>query len=269
MARKPKKSPALDPEEARLWADYRSAPGDVARRNALIEQYLPLVKSTARRVRFRLASGMALDDLIDDGLFGLIDAIEAFDPDRGLRFATFAFWRIRGAMIDGVRDLDPLARLARAQVSRLQKARERVACRGPATAADVAAELGISETRLAALEAEGKRARHVSIDLIRQHRDGDRLHEISRDEVDEREPPPSRRTQRSDLFRLVLRGCNRSERLILILYYYEDLTFKEIGATLGLSESRISQMHTQLVKRLRRALDGRQSEFTGSEPGAR
>jgi len=247
-----------------VWLQYKSKPGCQTLRNQLLEHYLPVVKYNAERIWSRLPDGVELDDLISTGIFGLMSAIDAFDLSRGVKFETYCAPRIRGAMLDELRHMDWVPRLVRAKASKLLEATNTLETSLGRTATDqeLANYLQLS---LPELEKMSRDANAVGLVSLHKKKWGntDGYKELC--EVDlvenKRSEDPTRRLKKNDLIRLVTKGLNRSERLIIILYYYEELTMKEIGHTLDLSESRVSQMHSSIVRRLQFQLHKRQPEF--------
>jgi RNA polymerase sigma factor for flagellar operon FliA len=245
-----------------LWRDYRTEPR-VELRNQLVETYLPLVKYNAERIWSRLPEGVELDDLISAGVFGLLDAIEAFDLERGVKFETYCVPRIRGAMLDELRTMDWVPRLVRSKASKLEETRKALeAERGrPPRPEEMAERMGISIDDLEKMIGDATAVSLVS--LNKKWYETDSYKDVREIDIleDKKAEDPTHRLQNRDLMRLVTRGLNRNERLIIILYYYEDMTMKEIGATLDLSESRVSQMHSSIVARLQSQLSKRRPEF--------
>ncbi len=246
-----------------IWIAYKQDPTRIDLRNRLIEHYLPLVRYNAERIWTRLPQGVDLEDLVSAGTFGLLDAIEAFDLDRGVKFETYCVPRIRGAMLDELRTMDWVPRLVRSKASKLAeatKALESQLGRHPSEQ-ELAEHLGISLDELEKLMVEASAVNVVS--LNKKWYETDSYKDVREIDIleDKRGEDPTKRIQKSDLMRLVTKGLNRNERLIIILYYYEELTMKEIGATLDLSESRVSQMHSSIVQRLQEQLARRRSEF--------
>ncbi|MDO4559064.1 MAG: FliA/WhiG family RNA polymerase sigma factor [Planctomycetia bacterium] len=246
-----------------IWIDYRKDPSDQELRNRLVETYLPLVRYNAERIWQRLPDGVELDDLISAGVFGLMDAIDAFDLERGVKFETYCVPRIRGAMLDELRNMDWVPRLVRSKASRLAEAQRNLEAKHgrPATDQELAAELQITIPELEKMISDASAINLVS--LNRKWYETDSYKDVREIDIleDKKSEDPTRRIQRADLMRLVTRGLNRNERLIIILYYYEEMTMKEIGMTLDLSESRVSQMHSSILQRLQSQLDGRRPEF--------
>ncbi|QDU63486.1 RNA polymerase sigma factor FliA [Planctomycetes bacterium Pan216] len=254
----------LDAESVeRLWRDHRSEP-TVELRNRLMENYLPLVKYNAERIWSRLPEGVELDDLMSAGVFGLMDAIDAFDTERGVKFETYCVPRIRGAMLDELRCMDWVPRLVRNRASKLEAVRKEleVALGRPPHDHEMAEKLEISIKEYEKLTADANAVGLVSLNKKWYETDGYKdVREIDILE-DKKGEDPTERMQRRDLMRLVTKGLNRNERLIIILYYYEEMTMKEIGITLDLSESRVSQMHSSIVSRLKAHLQKRRREFS-------
>jgi RNA polymerase sigma factor FliA len=254
----------LTAEEAlELWTQFKADPSNETLRNRLIEIYLPLVKYNGERIWARLPDGVELDDLVSAGTFGLMDAIDAFDMSRGVKFETYCVPRIRGAMLDELRTMDWVPRLVRSKASKLNEAIKTLETRlgRTPTDAEVAEHMGLSPQEFEKLLVEANAASLVSLNKKWCETDGSKdVREIDILE-DKKGEDPTRRIEKNDLMRLVTKGLNRNERLIIILYYYEELTMKEIGATLDLSESRVSQMHSAIVERLQNQLGRRRPEF--------
>jgi len=246
-----------------VWKVYKADLGNKLLRNRLVEQYLPLVKYNGERIWARLPEGVELDDLISAGVFGLMDAIDAFDLTRGVKFETYCVPRIRGAMLDELRTMDWVPRLVRSKASKLQEAikeLETKSGRHP-TDQELAEHMGLSIQELEKMVLEANAVNLIS--LNKKWYETDSYKDVREIDIleDKKGEDPTRRIQKNDLMRLVTKGLNRNERLIIILYYYEELTMKEIGATLDLSESRVSQMHSSIVQRLQTQLGRRRPEF--------
>lgn len=245
-----------------VWQEYRERP-TVELRNRLVEKYLPLVKYNAERIWARLPDGVELDDLISAGVFGLLDAIEAFDLTRGVKFETYCVPRIRGAMLDELRTMDWVPRLVRSKASRMEASRKELeaALGRPPKPEELAEKLGIPLDQLDQYVGEATAVNLVS--LNKKWYETDSYKDVREIDIleDKKAEDPTGRLQNRDLMKLVTRGLNRNERLIVILYYYEEMTMKEIGATLNLSESRVSQMHSSIVARLQAHLAKRKGEF--------
>src|SRR5437660_2719090 len=253
----------LDVDVTELWREFKEHP-TTALRNRLVERYLPLVKYNAERIWARLPEGVDLDDLISAGVFGLMDAIDAFDLERGVKFETYCVPRIRGAMLDELRTMDWVPRLVRSKHTKLEEARKSLEAEHgrPPTADEMATRLGVSLLEFEKMAGDATAVSLVS--LNKKWYETDSYKDVREIDIleDKKAEDPTQRLQNRDLMRLVTRGLNRNERLIIILYYYEDMTMKEIGATLDLSESRVSQMHSSIVARLQQQLAKRRPEFS-------
>lgn len=246
-----------------VWVAFKKDQSNQSLRNRLMERYLPLVRYNAERVWSKLPEGVDLNDLISAGVFGLMDAIEAFDMDRGVKFETYCVPRIRGAMLDELRTMDWVPRLVRSKASKMEAARKAVIAKTgrPPTDAELAAEMGLSIQDFEKHKSEASAIGLVS--LNKKWYETDSYKDVREVDVlqDAKGEDPTGGIQKLDVMKVVTKGLNRNERLIIILYYYEELTMKEIGNTLGLSESRVSQMHSSIVSRLKEQLNGRRPEF--------
>jgi len=246
-----------------VWVKYKEDLNNVELRNILIERYMPLVRYNGERIRSRLPEGVELDDLTSAGIFGLMDAIDAFDMGRGVKFETYCVPRIRGAMLDELRTMDWVPRLVRSKASKLGEATKTLETRygRHPTDNELSTYMQIPIQELEKMKSEAAAVGLVS--LNKKWYETDSYKDVREIDIleDKKGEDPTQRVQKGDLMRLVTKGLNRNERLIIILYYYEELTMKEIGATLDLSESRVSQMHTSIVQRLQDQLGRRKPEF--------
>jgi RNA polymerase sigma factor for flagellar operon FliA len=247
-----------------LWIEYKKDPNNEDLRNRLVENYLPLVRYNGERIWSRLPEGVELDDLISAGVFGLMDAIDAFDLTRGVKFETYCVPRIRGAMLDELRTMDWVPRLVRSKASKLNEALKTLEAklgRQP-TDRELAEHMTLSVAELEKMMLDANAVNLIS--LNKKWYETDSYKDVREIDIleDKKGEDPTKRIQKHDLMRLVTKGLNRNERLIIILYYYEELTMKEIGATLDLSESRVSQMHSSIVQRLQSQLHRRRPEFS-------
>jgi len=254
----------LAPEDVeQLWIEFKKDITNQELRNRLVEMYLPLVKYNGERIWARLPEGVELDDLISAGVFGLMDAIDAFDLSRGVKFETYCVPRIRGAMLDELRTMDWVPRLVRSKASKLNEAMKSLEARlgRQPNESELAQELQISVPELEKMMLDANAVNLIS--LNKKWYETDSYKDVREIDIleDKKGEDPTKRIQKNDLMRLVTKGLNRNERLIIILYYYEELTMKEIGATLDLSESRVSQMHSSIVQRLQGQLGPRRPEF--------
>ncbi len=245
-----------------VWREYQKT-GSEELRNFLMELYLHLVRSTAERMHMRLPGEVDVEDLMSAGLFGLMDAIDAFDLSRGVKFETYCTQRIRGAIFDELRAMDWVPRLVRSRTAKIDRVRKRFEMqfgRRP-TEQELCDRLAVSNSEFDKLSKDSKPVNIVS--LNRKWFETDSNKDIREIDVlqDNKQEDPLSELQRKDLKLLITKGLSRAERLIVILYYYEEMTMKEIGTTLDLSESRVSQMHSSILARLQAQMQYREKEF--------
>ncbi len=246
-----------------VWIEYKKSRSEKLR-NVLMEHYLHLVRYNAERIHVKLPDEVELDDLMSAGIFGLMDAIALFDIDRGIKFETYSATRIRGAILDELRSMDWVPRLVRSRAHKLDGASKQLEVelgRMP-TNEEIARRLKIS---MAEFDKMAKDASAVGVvSLSRKWFETDSNKDVREIDVleDKRGTNPVREIQRKDLKELITKGLSRAERLIIVLYYFEEMTMKEIGATLDLSESRVSQMHSSILLRLKAQMADRKKEFS-------
>lgn len=238
-----------------VWRQFKDQGGEDLR-NRLVENYLALVKYNAERIYAKLPDEVELDDLYSAGIFGLMDAIESFDLNRGVKFETYCAPRVRGAILDELRSMDWVPRLVRSRAHKLGEAKKTLEAelgRVP-TDEETASHMGIDQGEYAKLKRDSNAVSLVS--LSRKWFETDSQKDVCEIDVieDKRGSNPLDEIQRRDLKESLIRGLSRAEKLILVLYYYEEMTMKEIGATLDLSESRVSQMHSSILARLKAQL---------------
>jgi RNA polymerase sigma factor FliA len=258
---------AKDPARAQrdvteVWKQYKQNKTEPLR-NILMEHYLHLVRYNAERIHVKLPDEVELDDLMSAGIFGLMDAINAFDLDRGVKFETYCAPRIRGAILDELRSMDWVPRLVRSRAHKLDGATKQLETelgRSP-TNDEVAKRLKVSQAEFEKMAKDASAVGLVS--LSRKWFETDSNKDVREIDVleDKRGADPVREIQRKDLKELITKGLSRAERLIIILYYFEEMTMKEIGATLDLSESRVSQMHSSIIARLKAQMADRKKEL--------
>jgi len=251
----------VDSFKRAMWREYRRS-HDADLRECLVENYIPFVKRVARRVHPRYPVQVQLDDLICAGHFGLLTAIEKFDPAKGNKFETFAGRHVHGAMLDYLRDIDVLPRTERTRLGELARATDHLhhTLGRPPSPDELQQTLGMSPPLLQQLLASAERMKTVSLSRPRTADGGRDL--IEHDTIpDSRQKPALQRLQHEDLKRHLTQGLSRAQRLLVILYYYEGMTMSEIGHTLDLSESRICQMHTQILRELKSRFHGREREM--------
>ena len=260
--RSKKNVPLVDMPIAEVWLMFRKEPTDEIR-NFLIEKYLDIVRFTAERMAMRLPNEVDSEDLMSAGLFGLMDAIGAFDPDRGVKFETYCTQRIRGAIFDELRSMDWVPRLVRARTAKFENTRKQIEMEtgDAATDDEISKRLQMDQEEYRKLKRDSRPVSQIS--LNRKWFETDSSKDVREIDVikDTRQENPLSAVQQQDLQTLLTKGLSRAERLIVILYYYEEMTMKEIGVTLDLSESRVSQMHSSILARLKAQMQHRQKEF--------
>jgi RNA polymerase sigma factor for flagellar operon FliA len=245
-------------ETAKLWTQYTKH-GDRKAREELIMHYAPLVKYVVGRLAIGLPASMERDDLVNCGVVGLIEAVDRFQPDRGVKFETYAIARIRGQIIDTLRSLDPLPRSAHQRVREIEAAMAQLTQTLGRTPDDseVAKHLGITvddyRSRLAATNLA-----FVSLDRPVQSADGEQL-DLYDSVEDDSMPTPSDHVDRQEALARVVSAIHQlpeRERLMISLYYNDRLTLKEIGNVLNISESRVCQIHAKALLMLRSIVNG-------------
>lgn len=258
----PRSSPLDDRPIEGIWEEYRQTASE-SLRNYLMERFLHLVRFNAERIYTRLPDEVDIEDLMSAGLFGLMDAIDSFDPDRQVKFETFCAPRIRGAILDELRSMDWVPRLVRQRTARVEQARQSIEMTTgeKATNDDIASKLSITGEEFEKYLRDSAPVVVSSINRKCFNSEGNReLREL--DVIkDDGQDSPIAELHRRDLKSLITKGLNRAERLIVVLYYYEGMTMKEIGATLALSESRVSQMHSSILERLKAQMQHRMKEL--------
>jgi RNA polymerase sigma factor for flagellar operon FliA len=240
-----------------LWRSYGES-REQGQRDRLVLHYAPLVKYVAGRVGTGLPAHVDVADLIQSGIFGLVDAIEKFEPERGLKFETYAMQRIRGAILDDLRSQDWVPRSVRSRARDVERALERLGAKLQRTPTDreLAAELKIGLAELRELYGQLQLTSVVALDeLIAPNKGGSSLAESLPDDAAE-DPVASLVDQdgRRQLADAIAQLAER-DRVVVTLYYFENLTLAEIGKVLGVTESRVCQLHTRAVLRLRTKLN--------------
>jgi RNA polymerase sigma factor for flagellar operon FliA len=226
------------------------------KREELILKYFPLIKYVAGRLAMRLPPNISQDDLISSGVIGVMDAIEKFDSSKKIRFKTYAEFRIRGAMLDELRSLDWIPRSVRKMTTELEKTYEYLEkeLNRPAEDKEVAKALGISIEKFHKLLDKTKGATFLDIETIRRRMPDDNENDLFDLIADDREINPFALLNKTEIKEILIKSINalpEKEKIVISLYYHEDLTMREIGEIMGYTESRISQMHTKAMLRLR------------------
>lgn len=247
----------------KLWADYKvTRARDL--RDKLIIQYSPLVKYVAGRVGVGLPRNVEQSDLVSFGVFGLIDAIEKFDPERGYKFETYAIARIKGAILDELRSIDWVPRSVRSKARTLERAMSKLEAehhRAP-TDDEVADEMGVSQQQLQATLSQISFVGVAALDEMLSG--GDRGESVTLgDTVADSGDGPMGVYEVEEMRQILAESINRMperEKIVLALYYYEGLTLAEIGRVLGVTESRVCQIHTKAVLQLRSRITAAERE---------
>ncbi|MDR3342477.1 MAG: RNA polymerase sigma factor WhiG [Treponema sp.] len=250
--------PLKQKTEDELWLEYRQSRNSKIR-ETFIKQYAPLVKYVAGKVAVGMPHNVEFDDLVGFGVFGLIDAIDKFDPDKGVKFKTYAVTRIRGAIFDELRSIDWVPRSVRQKTREVEEAIGSLEAQLGRTATDqeIAGSLGMSQDEF--LKTMMKISGTSVLSLNDVWFSGDETDKVSIG--DSIESPTSLNpdviVEKNEIRRVIVEQINElpdKEKKILVLYYYEDLTLKEIGQVLEVTESRVSQLHTKAILRLRSKL---------------
>lgn len=249
-----------DPEAEELWREYKQNRSPEAREK-LILHYAPLVKYVAGRVSSGLPPSVEFGDLVSYGVFGLLDAIEKYDPDRGIKFETYALARIKGAIIDELRADDWVPRSVRFKAREMERAYAALESelRRIPTDEEVAKKMGLSMDEYAALLNKMSLISLVALDELWTV-GGDRPDKLSiADTVEDvKAKDPSQTFEIEEMKNIIADSINKlpeRERIVISLYYYEGLTMREIGEVLSVTESRVCQMHTKAIMRLRARLN--------------
>lgn len=239
-----------------IWKIYKKT-NDENLRNVLIENYMPLVKYISERLLLTLPKSIELDDLTSAGVFGLMDAIDGFDLERGIKFKTYCTTRIRGSILDELRSQDWVPRLVRLkahQINKSLKTLEMEHGRTP-TNYEMAKKLGISMKEYEAMKDESSPKVVYSLsDKWDENNDDESVEKVEMIE-DKNSIDPVENLNQKDVLLTVTSSLSKKEKLIIIMYYYEGLTMREIGNILNLTESRVCQIHSNVMSKLKLHLD--------------
>ncbi|WP_108664970.1 RNA polymerase sigma factor WhiG [Euzebya rosea] len=250
----------MDPGVVDLWTRFKDD-ADPDARERLILQYSPLVKYVAGRVSVGLPSSVEHGDLVSYGMFGLIDALEKFDLSKGFKFETYAITRIKGAIIDELRSIDWIPRSVRTKAKRVEKALRELEAkldRTP-TEEELAEELEMSVADLRQVLTQVSLTSIAALDESIQGEEGDRQSLVDT-LADDDAPDPQAALEDAEIRRLLAETINRMtdrEKTVIVLYYFEGMTLSQIGEVLGVTESRVCQMHTKAVLGLRTRMAAR------------
>ncbi len=241
-------------EKEKLWGEYQKSPTPELREK-LITEYAPLVKVVAGRLSMYLGYNVEYEDLVSYGIFGLIDAIDKFDLGKDVKFETYASLRIRGSILDQIRKMDWIPRTVRQKQKKIEEAIKNVESRTGRSALDdeIAKELGIAEEELNDWQSQLKVTNIVSLNEF--------VEQGGEPVMDARNnshfAQPEETVQEEELKKVLaetMELLTEKERKVILLYYYEELTLKEISNILGVSESRVSQLHTKALLKMRKKM---------------
>ena len=245
------------------WAEYHATKSEAAR-DVLLEAHLTLIQRVVERISRRLPAEVDPGDLMQEGVFGLMHAIDRFDPERGVRFTTFATQSINSAVLDYLRSIDWAPRLARSRSRKLNTARQTLTKelgREP-DQDELFKQMDMSRKEFLLTVRDGYLTNTVSLAAGADAPDSEGGYAgLGQVLSDTTAACPVTETHRRALKDLVTSKLSRAERLIVVLYYYEHMSMKEIGTTLDLSESRVSQMHSSIMARLKIQLADRIEDF--------
>lgn len=240
----------------KLWEMYQANRTSELREQIILE-YAPLVKVVAGRLSMYLGYNVEYEDLVSYGIFGLIDAIDKFDTEKEVKFETYASLRIRGAILDQIRKMDWIPRTVRQKQKKIDEAIKKIEMQTGKTALeqDIAQELGVSGEELSEWQSQLKVTNIVSLNEF--------MEQGSEPVMDARNNShfiqPEERVQETELkekLNEAIQQLTEKERKVILLYYYEELTLKEISKILTVSESRVSQLHTKALAKMQKSLGG-------------
>ncbi|MBQ9512000.1 MAG: FliA/WhiG family RNA polymerase sigma factor [Lachnospiraceae bacterium] len=249
--------------KAKLWKEYEKHKTDDVREQLILE-YAPLVKLVAGRLSMYLGFNVEYDDLVGYGIFGLIDAIDKFDTMKDVKFETYASLRIRGAILDQIRKMDWIPRTIRDRQKKIDLAiREVEAEKGHvATDAEVAAKMNISEEEYVNWQSQMKVTNVVSLNEFMES-GADVAQDTSGNSHFEGPEEAIEKQELKEKLAEALEGLTEKEKKVVLLYYYEELTLKEIAHVLEVSESRVSQLHTRALQKMKDKLGKYMGLLTG------
>ncbi len=243
-----------DTKKNKLWEEYIKTKSDKLREQIIIE-YVPLVKLVAGRLNMYLGYTVEYDDLVSYGVFGLIDAIDKFDYDKGIKFETYASLRIRGSILDQIRKMDWIPRSVRQKQKQIENAVAKLEKEKGANIKDkdIAEELGISVDEYRSWEGMANISNVASLDEFMEQGTEGTVKEFRNTTYLEPEEAVDR-DEKKKMLMDALELLTEKEKKVVLLYYYEDLTLKEVASVLEVSESRISQLHSKALEKMKKHL---------------
>ena len=237
--------------QVELWKKTRA--GDREAYEALVDSYLPLVKVTVSRMAINLPSFISREELYSAGCLGLISAVDKYDATRDAKFTTYAITRIRGAVLDELRSHDILGRVVRDRVNRIERMESELLSQGsPVVPEDIAAAAGLSMDEYWDAEMGAQAARRVSLSEDGGRGGGRSLENVL---VAGRSDSPGTRLETEEIVRMVMDMLTEKEKQLVVMYYEEELTLKEIGDILNVTESRVCQIHGAMIRKIRKRLE--------------
>ena len=249
-------------DKEKLWAEYTENKTPELREKLIIE-YAPLVKLVAGKLSMYLGYNVEFDDLCGYGIFGLIDAIDKFDNEKGVKFETYASLRIRGEILDQIRKMDWIPRTVRQKQKMLDNAYRKIENETGhlATDEELCSELGISMDELCNMQNETKMTNIISLD---EYMDQGEVRVEPKADKDYMQP--EKVVEKEELKRLlleVIETLTEKEKMVITFYYYEELTLKEISQVMDVSESRVSQLHSKALIKMKQRLGNEMEMFLG------
>ena len=238
-------------DKQKLWETYRKSPTPEMREQIILE-YAPLVKVVAGRLSMYLGYNVEYEDLVSYGIFGLIDAIDKFDMQKDVKFETYASLRIRGAILDQIRKMDWIPRTVRQKQKKIDEAIRNIEMRTGKNATDeeIAGELGLDKEELTEWQSRLKITNVVSLNEFLEQGQEPVMDARNNSHFSQPEDVVSER-ELKQVLEEALEVLTEKEKKVILLYYYEDLTLKEISKVLEVSESRVSQLHTKALLKMR------------------
>lgn len=250
-----------DNEKSRLWDSYHRKKTPELKEQIIIE-YAPLVKLVAGRLSMYLGSNIEYEDLVSYGIFGLIDAIDKFNFDKNVKFETYASLRIRGAILDQIRKMDWIPRSIRQKQKKIDAACSKIESElgRSATDEEIAEELEVSIDELYNWQGQAKVTNLISLEEFVELGSEVKMEAVGNSHFEQ----PEKAVEKEELTRMISEALSRlteKENRVVMLYYYEEMTLKEISEVLEVSESRVSQLHTKALAKLKKQLGGYMDVF--------